>query len=87
MWSAIKSDLYEFVATVQEEAQESLSKVVDIGGEKTSEEQEKITEEERILSEFRNKFSTYSEVNSLLWIHTFKFNLSQWCLKFVGCGT
>jgi hypothetical protein len=61
MWSAIKSDLYEFVTTVQEEAQESLSKVVDVGGEKTSEEQEKISEEERILSEFRNKFSTYSE--------------------------
>lgn len=61
MWSAIKSDLYEFVATVQEEAQESLSKVVDINIEKTSEEQEKISEEERILSEFRNNFSTYSE--------------------------
>mmetsp|Transcript_30144 Transcript_30144/g.56031 ORF Transcript_30144/g.56031 Transcript_30144/m.56031 type:complete len:391 (-) Transcript_30144:240-1412(-) len=61
MWSAIKSDLYEFVATVQEEAQESLAKVVDINAEKTSEEQEKISEEERILSEFRNNFSTYSE--------------------------
>ena len=63
MWSAIKSDLFEFVATVQEDAQETLSKVVDIHHERSAEEQEKISEDERILSEFRNDFATYAEVS------------------------
>jgi hypothetical protein len=62
MWSAIKSDLFEFVATVQEEAQETISKVVDL--ERRSEEEElKISEDERVLSDFRNNFGTYSEVS------------------------
>lgn len=61
MWSAIKSDLYEFISTVQEDAQDTISKVVDINPHQSTEEEEKITEEERILSEFRNKLSTYAE--------------------------
>lgn len=61
MWGAIKNDLFEFITTVQEDAHDTLSKVVDINPSKRKVEEEKITEEERILSEFRNNFATYAE--------------------------
>jgi hypothetical protein len=60
MWSAIKNDLFEFVATVQEDAQETLSKVVHADRAK---EESNVSEDERVLSEFRNNISTYSEVS------------------------
>jgi hypothetical protein len=62
MWTAIKSDLFEFMLTVQEDTQDTISKVVDINSSRTAEDEEKITEDERILSEFRNNLSTYSQV-------------------------
>jgi hypothetical protein len=55
----MKSDLFEFIATVQEDAQPYLN------SSRTAEEEEKITEDERILSEFRNDQTTYSEVTNI----------------------
>ena len=65
MWGAIKNDLFEFITTVQEDTQQTLSKVVDLDPSfsRTEEDEEKISEEEKKLSEFRNNFATYSEVN------------------------
>lgn len=63
MWSAIKSDLFEFISTVQEEAQETLAKVVDLHAisQTTVEDNDQISAEEKILSTFRNDYATYSE--------------------------
>jgi hypothetical protein len=69
MWGAIKSDLFEFISTVQDDAHETLAKVVDIAAPRTTEEEEKITEDERILSEFRNNFATYSEVHIIMELY------------------
>ena len=98
MWSAIKSDLYEFISTVQEDAQGTISKVVDIPSSRTPEEEAKITEEDRILSQFRNDITTFSEVCCLLgiiYIYIYIFGRywsggSALCLKcscFLGCKT
>lgn len=72
MWNAIKSDLFEFVAQVQEDAQETLSKVVDLNTGRNHDDEEKISEEERILADFRNNFDTYSEVRNLLLLYYYK---------------
>lgn len=86
MWSAIKSELFEFVATVQEDCHDTISKVVDINAPQTDDEEEKVTEDERILSEFRNKFSTYSEVTVFYFIVCHKSGCIDFItVVYIGC--
>lgn len=88
MWGAIKSDLFEFISTVQEDAQDTISKVVDIPTSRTAADNDKITEDERILSEFRNNLATYAEVQLILGLtclasgdrHTFALARTDTCM-------
>ena len=56
MWSAIRSDLLDFVTTIQEDTKTTLKTVL---GEEPAEADEEITQREKLIADTKRNFSTY----------------------------
>jgi len=63
MWSAIKSDLFDFVDTIKNDTTKTISKVI---GEKVNEDDDtEVTIRQKALLDLRRSYNTYSWYNYL----------------------